>query len=311
MPSYVKKLVFPKDFFTNLRTIAKQEDEIYQVSSLLQELVSSDGEKQPSNGEVRAVTWKACGDSGALQLLVELPNMKSVVEGMQPLCQQNLRAGTFNFAFLSLARLALLSMETITNAKKQYDLMLESKQLELSRHLKELSQKNDQAINDIRRRFEVGKLEGVNIEKEKADKAVQEMESKCDQKLAECKGESRQNQVLQILSKLLVAMLSKPFLQADKAVQEMESKCDQKLAECKGESRQNQVLQILSKLLVAMLSKPFLQEKYVKADMGSSLPSISLWITWEYEDTSEEPEQAALKKVNNKKLKKLKIKKHW
>ncbi|KAI8000876.1 Synaptonemal complex protein 2 [Camellia lanceoleosa] len=31
------------------------------------------------------------------------------------------------------------------DAKKQYDLMLESKQLELSRHLKELSQKNDQA----------------------------------------------------------------------------------------------------------------------------------------------------------------------
>ncbi|THG12677.1 hypothetical protein TEA_026804 [Camellia sinensis var. sinensis] len=80
----------------------------------------------------------------------------------------------------------------LADAKKQYDLMLESKQLELSRHLKELSQKNDQAINDIRRRFEVEKLESVNIEKEKADKAVQEMESKCDQKLAECKEESRQ-----------------------------------------------------------------------------------------------------------------------
>ncbi|GMP60219.1 hypothetical protein CsSME_00023182 [Camellia sinensis var. sinensis] len=76
MPSHVKKLVFPEDFLTTLRTIAKQEDEIYQVSSLLQELVSSDGEKQPSDGEVRAVTWEACGDSGALQLLVDLPNMK-------------------------------------------------------------------------------------------------------------------------------------------------------------------------------------------------------------------------------------------
>ncbi|CAL5417301.1 unnamed protein product [Camellia sinensis] len=31
----------------------------------------------------------------------------------------------------------------------------------------------------------------------------------------------------------------------------------------------------------------------------------------EYEEISEEPEQAALKKVNSKKLKKLKIKKHW
>ncbi|KAI7997936.1 putative clathrin assembly protein [Camellia lanceoleosa] len=76
MPSYVKKLVFPEDFLTTLRTIAKQEDKIYQVSSLLQELVSSDGVKQPSDGEVRAITWEACGDFGALQLLVDLPNMK-------------------------------------------------------------------------------------------------------------------------------------------------------------------------------------------------------------------------------------------
>jgi len=32
----------------------------------------------------------------------------------------------------------------LAEARKQYDLMVESKQLELSRHLKELSQKNDQ-----------------------------------------------------------------------------------------------------------------------------------------------------------------------
>lgn len=32
----------------------------------------------------------------------------------------------------------------LTEAKKQYELMLESKQLELSRHLKDISQKNDQ-----------------------------------------------------------------------------------------------------------------------------------------------------------------------
>ncbi|PSR99884.1 Synaptonemal complex protein [Actinidia chinensis var. chinensis] len=80
----------------------------------------------------------------------------------------------------------------LAEAKKQYDLMLESKQSELSRHLKELSQRNDQAINDIRRKFEVEKLESVNIEKEKTDKAVQEMERKCDQKLAEHKEEAQQ-----------------------------------------------------------------------------------------------------------------------
>ncbi|KAH7524396.1 hypothetical protein FEM48_Zijuj06G0114800 [Ziziphus jujuba var. spinosa] len=80
----------------------------------------------------------------------------------------------------------------LAEAKKQYDLMLESKQIELSRHLKELSQKNDQAINDIRKKYEVEKLETINLEKEKAEKVIGEVEAKCDQKITECKEESRQ-----------------------------------------------------------------------------------------------------------------------
>ncbi|XWS25279.1 hypothetical protein CRYUN_Cryun27aG0055700 [Craigia yunnanensis] len=79
----------------------------------------------------------------------------------------------------------------LVEARKQYDVMLESKQLELSRHLKEMSQRNDQAINDIWRKYDVEKQEIVKLEKEKADKVVGEMEQKCDQKLAECKEESR------------------------------------------------------------------------------------------------------------------------
>ncbi|WRX30895.1 hypothetical protein QQP08_023382, partial [Theobroma cacao] len=79
----------------------------------------------------------------------------------------------------------------LVEARKQYDVMLESKQLELSRHLKEISQRNDQAINDMRRKYEVEKQEIVKLEKEKADKVVGEMEQKCDQKVAECKEESR------------------------------------------------------------------------------------------------------------------------
>ncbi|KAI9399456.1 hypothetical protein POPTR_002G096400v4 [Populus trichocarpa] len=79
----------------------------------------------------------------------------------------------------------------LTKAKKQHDMLLESKQLELSRHLKEISQRNDEAINDIRKKYEMEKLEIVNMEKEKADKIVLEMERKCDQKLVQCKEESR------------------------------------------------------------------------------------------------------------------------
>lgn len=75
-PSYVNKLVFPEDFLTSLRTIAMQEDELYMVSSLLEELVGPEGERQPTDTEVRAAVWEACGDSGALQLLFDLLQMK-------------------------------------------------------------------------------------------------------------------------------------------------------------------------------------------------------------------------------------------
>ncbi|XP_076881372.1 synaptonemal complex protein 1-like [Bidens hawaiensis] len=80
----------------------------------------------------------------------------------------------------------------VAESKKQYDEMLRSKQLELSKHLKEISQKNDQAINDIRRRYEAEKQECIKLEKEKADKAIFDMEKKCDQKLLECKEDSKQ-----------------------------------------------------------------------------------------------------------------------
>ncbi|KAM0045842.1 hypothetical protein Hdeb2414_s0009g00308721 [Helianthus debilis subsp. tardiflorus] len=85
----------------------------------------------------------------------------------------------------------------LKEAKKKYDDMLRSKQLELSKHLREISQKNDQAINDIRRRYEVEKQECMNLEKEKAEKAIVDMEKKCDQKLSECKEESKQ-QLMQL-----------------------------------------------------------------------------------------------------------------
>ena len=91
----------------------------------------------------------------------------------------------------------LVSAESkLSEAQKQYDAMLESKQSELSRHLKEISQRNDQvtcfymdiivdiknsfsffpshsltaveqAINEIRKKYEIEKLEITNAEKEK------------------------------------------------------------------------------------------------------------------------------------------------
>ncbi|KAH7577840.1 hypothetical protein JRO89_XS01G0306300 [Xanthoceras sorbifolium] len=76
MPSYLNKLVFPENFLAALRTIAMRVDEHLKVSSLLEELVGSGGERQPSDAEVKAAVWEACGDSGALQLLVDLLHAK-------------------------------------------------------------------------------------------------------------------------------------------------------------------------------------------------------------------------------------------
>ncbi|XP_008232867.1 PREDICTED: uncharacterized protein LOC103331962 isoform X2 [Prunus mume] len=76
MPTYLHRLVFPENFLTALRTIAMQEDELFQVSSLLEELVRSGGGRQPSDSEVRAAVWEACGDSRALQLLIDLLNVR-------------------------------------------------------------------------------------------------------------------------------------------------------------------------------------------------------------------------------------------
>ncbi|KAI9180759.1 hypothetical protein LWI28_007876 [Acer negundo] len=76
MPSYSNKLVFPESFLAALRTIAMKQDEHLKVSSLLEELVGPGGERQPSDTEVRAAVWEASGDSGALQLLLDLLNTK-------------------------------------------------------------------------------------------------------------------------------------------------------------------------------------------------------------------------------------------
>ncbi|EHA8591410.1 hypothetical protein COCNU_scaffold051111G000010 [Cocos nucifera] len=76
VPSYLNKLVFPQEFMTALRTIAMKEHELSLVASLLEELVGSGTERKPSDEEVQAAIWEACGDLGALELLVDLLRVK-------------------------------------------------------------------------------------------------------------------------------------------------------------------------------------------------------------------------------------------
>ncbi|CAN1181843.1 Synaptonemal complex protein 2 [Linum perenne] len=80
----------------------------------------------------------------------------------------------------------------LVEVRKQCEIMLDSKQLELSKHLQEISTRNDQAITEIRRKYEDEKLGIINMEKEKVSKLLHDMERNCDQKLSEQKEDSRQ-----------------------------------------------------------------------------------------------------------------------
>ena len=95
MPSYVNKLVFPEKFMAALRTIAMQENEIFRVSSLLEELVGPERERELSDTDVQSAVWEVCGDSGALQLLVDLlqAKVRSSVESSR-------RGGRFHSGYL-------------------------------------------------------------------------------------------------------------------------------------------------------------------------------------------------------------------
>ncbi|XP_027188085.1 uncharacterized protein [Cicer arietinum] len=76
IPSYVNKLVFPEKFMATLRAIAMQEDELFKVSSMLEELAGPEGERELSDIDVQSAIWEVCGDSGALQVLVDLLHVK-------------------------------------------------------------------------------------------------------------------------------------------------------------------------------------------------------------------------------------------
>ncbi|KAG0525963.1 hypothetical protein BDA96_06G103500 [Sorghum bicolor] len=78
----------------------------------------------------------------------------------------------------------------LSKAQKQYDLMPEGEKIELSKHLQELSLKNDQAINEIRKKYEHEKIEITNAEKEKAEKLIGEIGNKCNESISEKKHDS-------------------------------------------------------------------------------------------------------------------------
>ncbi|XP_072989861.1 synaptonemal complex protein ZEP1-like isoform X2 [Typha latifolia] len=154
-----------------------------QMQDMLQKISKLESEKQDLLDKVQLVLQEQAQETEALQSEITKRNQqvdalenhvsqlqgvldekehlhKSIGEREKQLEEQNLQI-----------QVSLTAAESrLTEAKKQYDLMLEGKQLELSRHLKELSQRNDQA--EILRK---------------------ELERKCDEKLSENKEDAQQH----------------------------------------------------------------------------------------------------------------------
>ncbi|XP_010459969.1 PREDICTED: synaptonemal complex protein 1 isoform X2 [Camelina sativa] len=125
-------------------------------------------------------------------LAKEVNELQTVIEEKGRLIHQcNEDEKKLNQQIIKDKELLVTAETNLVEAKKQYDMMLESKQLELSRHLKELSQRNDQAINDIRRKYDVEKQEIINAEKDKVEKMIKELSTKYDKELSDCKEESK------------------------------------------------------------------------------------------------------------------------
>ncbi|KAJ0112640.1 hypothetical protein Patl1_00315 [Pistacia atlantica] len=67
--------LFGLDLLLNALNCSMRNVQMLMFENCLK-LVGSEREEQPSDTEVRAAVWEACGDSGALQLLVDLLHMK-------------------------------------------------------------------------------------------------------------------------------------------------------------------------------------------------------------------------------------------
>ncbi|KAG8378313.1 hypothetical protein BUALT_Bualt08G0124400 [Buddleja alternifolia] len=87
------------------------------------------------------------------------------------------------------------SVDSLEKRISELDKALEEKDmlvLEFKTREKQFEDQKAEAINDIRRKYEVEKQESVNIEKEKADKVIQDLQKQCEEKISQHKEESRQ-----------------------------------------------------------------------------------------------------------------------
>lgn len=170
---------------------------------LLQKILKLESDNQELLGRVQSILDEKSNDTESLQgeiakrdqqvdtLENQISELRASLDEKEQLyvCSVEREKGLEEQKLQVQASLAATECQ-LTEAKKQYDIMLEGKQIELSKHLKELSHRNDQAINDIRKKYESEKVEIINAEKEKAEKLTREMENECNEKILENKRES-------------------------------------------------------------------------------------------------------------------------
>ncbi|VYS46878.1 unnamed protein product [Arabidopsis thaliana] len=197
--SVISKL--KEEIDTLLESVRTSEDKKKELSIKLSSLEIESKDKyeklqadaQRQVGELETLQKES--ESHQLQadlLAKEVNQLQTIIEEKGHLILQcNENEKNINQQIIKDKELLATAETKLAEAKKQYDLMLESKQLELSRHLKELSQRNDQAINEIRRKYDVEKHEIINSEKDKVEKIIKELSTKYDKGLSDCKEESK------------------------------------------------------------------------------------------------------------------------
>ncbi|KAG2254726.1 hypothetical protein Bca52824_084862 [Brassica carinata] len=164
-----------------------------KTQELLLKLSTSEAESKENYEKLQILQKESDSNQLRLDLLSkEVNQLHSVIEEKELLINQYKENEKKLDQKTTEDKELLAAAETkLLEAKKQYDLMLENKQMELSRHLKELSQRNDQAINEIRRKYDEEKQEIIKAENEKVEKVFKELSTKYDKEISDCKAESK------------------------------------------------------------------------------------------------------------------------
>ncbi|XP_059071358.1 synaptonemal complex protein ZEP1 [Cryptomeria japonica] len=160
---------------------------IVQVQERIKELEEQNGKKGEENGNLLK---KIAEDKLAIKLQETQMNQlqQELLNKAQMMLQVQGRQKELEKHNGKISAQLLAAGHSAIEIRRQCELQIEAKQAELTRHLKEISQHNDQEINDIRRRCETEMRESIIKEKEKeklkADAMLEEAKKNTEQRVA-------------------------------------------------------------------------------------------------------------------------------